>query len=84
MLTNYPFLNVKVLSVSLKLKFRCKMKVEIKDGASTREVAQENSVFSFEEILKVNNKQDIVELILTLLTDKGSHYNGGVVKINVT
>lgn len=83
MLSNYSFLNVKVLSVSLKLKFKCRMKVEIKDGSSTREVTQENSIFNFGEILKINNKQETVELILTLMTDKGSHYNGGVVKINL-
>jgi len=81
MLTNYPFLNVKVLSVGLKLKFKCKMKVETKDGASTIEATHENSIFNFGEILKIYNKQDIVELILILTTDKGSHYNGGVVKI---
>lgn len=72
------------MSIGLKLKFKCKMKVELRDGTSSGEVAQENSIFTFEQIIKIYNKHEIVELFITLLTEKGSQYNAGVVRINLS
>jgi len=39
---------VRIAEVSLKLKFKCKMKIEWKDGIATREANANNGIFKFD------------------------------------
>jgi hypothetical protein len=47
-------LKICVLAVSLKLKFKCRMRVEWKDGVSTQETAISDGLFKFDEVLSLS------------------------------
>lgn len=59
------------------------MRVESKGGPSTRE-AEPNSkgLYVFDEDLHIMLKGNSIDLNFGLITDKGSHYSGGILKIS--
>lgn len=73
-------LKLRILTVSLKLKFKCKMRIDSSEGPLTQEVSPNGGIFSIDEELHIYPKGNNVELSLMLISEKGSQYSGGSVK----
>ena len=72
-----------MLSLSLKIKFPCKVYLEHSGNAITTEVATSapnKFTFNQEVTLKNETEKDYIEVLVQLVTDKGAKYVGGVLK----
>jgi hypothetical protein len=72
-------LNLRILTAAIRLKFKCRARIECSD-ANTQEAVSNNGVFTFQEELHIFPKGNTVELSLILISEKGSWYNGGCIK----
>jgi hypothetical protein len=75
-------LKIRISTVSLHLKFRCRMRVEAKDAATT-EVSPTDGLFQIGQELTIRPRTPVEELNIALVTEKGAVYSGGVVRLGV-
>lgn len=76
-------LRLKVLTVSLKLKFKCRLKIQCAEGGATQEATTSNGLYDVDQELQLYPKKNEIELLLTLISEKGSSYNGGIVRTSI-
>jgi len=72
-----------ILSLTIKIKFPCKIYLEYDGTPLTSEVAPASPnrfVYNQEVTLSNSTDKDYIEVLLQLVTDKGSKYVGGVLK----
>ena len=74
---------LKIAAVNLKLKFRCKMRVDYKDKPLTGLIEPKNNQFLFEEEVSLSVSESSCDLNITLQTEKGAQYSGGILKLEL-
>lgn len=75
---------VTIQSVKMKVKFPCKMIIELRGTTLTNEVSSNDSnkfIFNQEANLKGDHLRSFFELTITITTDKGARYIAGVIKL---
>lgn len=73
-----------ILSVKMKVKFPCRMKIEHEGSLITGEAPPSDDhryIFNQEVLLRDETQRDCFELTVSLLTDKGAKYIAGVIKL---
>lgn len=76
--------SLSVLSLSLKVKFPCRLFLEHQGKPLTSEVTAPTPnrfVFNQEVTLRNNSDKDFLEVVVQLVTEKGAKYVGGVLKL---
>lgn len=72
-------LKLRILTAAVRLKFKCRARIECSE-ANTQEALSNNGLFAFHEELHFFPKGNTVELVLILISEKGSWYNGGSIQ----
>ena len=73
-----------IQSIKMKIKFPCRMKLQYNGESLSAEVTQNDSgkfIFNQEITVKEDLDRNCFEIIAQLITEKGSKYIAGVVKL---